>query len=105
MFWFAPLMGATVTAIIYEYAPLKPKKRVNKEDMGTAIFQSDEVRQEDEEDDDDEDEDEDNNEDADAHQAGRGGGKKSNRTAAAGGGHTHIVPTEEPSDDLFDDVR
>lgn len=38
MFWFAPLIGATLTAIIYEYAPLKPKKRDNKEDMADALF-------------------------------------------------------------------
>ena len=66
MFWFAPLMGAAVTAIIYgksasqyylsfsdpfiylsiylsisvcaEYAPLKPKKRENKDDMADALF-------------------------------------------------------------------
>jgi hypothetical protein len=58
MFWFAPLLGAAVTAIIYgqpmyisiaisivilfachsEYAPLKPKKRENKESMADAIF-------------------------------------------------------------------
>ena len=38
MFWFAPLIGATLTAIIYEYAPLKPKKRENKEGMADAIF-------------------------------------------------------------------
>lgn len=55
MFWFAPLMGATITAIVYEYAPLKPKKRENKEDMATTIFQSDEVREEVEDDDADED--------------------------------------------------
>lgn len=40
MFWFAPLIGATITAIIYEYAPLKPKKRETKEDMSEAIFLS-----------------------------------------------------------------
>jgi len=41
MFWFAPLMGATITAIMYEYAPLKPKKRANKEDMSSAVYSSD----------------------------------------------------------------
>eukprot|EP00349_Pseudokeronopsis_sp_Brazil_P006907 CAMPEP_0202968708 /NCGR_PEP_ID=MMETSP1396-20130829/14117_1 /ASSEMBLY_ACC=CAM_ASM_000872 /TAXON_ID= /ORGANISM="Pseudokeronopsis sp., Strain Brazil" /LENGTH=326 /DNA_ID=CAMNT_0049695329 /DNA_START=45 /DNA_END=1021 /DNA_ORIENTATION=+ len=38
MFWFAPLIGAAITAIIYEYAPLKPKKREGKENMEAAIF-------------------------------------------------------------------
>jgi hypothetical protein len=38
MFWFGPLIGAGLTAIIYEYAPLKPKKRETKENMEDAIF-------------------------------------------------------------------
>lgn len=49
-------MGATITAIIYEYAPLKPKKRDNKEDMTNAIFQADEVRDVEYDNDDDDDE-------------------------------------------------
>ena len=38
MFWFAPLIGAAVAAIVYEYAPLKPKKREGKESMADALF-------------------------------------------------------------------
>jgi glycerol uptake facilitator-like aquaporin len=38
MFWFAPLIGAALAAMIYEYAPLKPKKREGKEDMSDALF-------------------------------------------------------------------
>jgi hypothetical protein len=38
MFWFGPLIGAALTAVIYEYAPLKPKKREAKESMEEAIF-------------------------------------------------------------------
>eukprot|EP01038_Epipyxis_sp_PR26KG_P006686 gene6686-9170_t len=38
MFWFAPMIGAALTAIIYEYAPLKPKKRETKENMADALF-------------------------------------------------------------------
>jgi MIP family channel proteins len=38
MFWFGPLIGAALAAFIYEYAPLKPKKREGKEDMSDALF-------------------------------------------------------------------
>lgn len=38
MFWFGPMMGAAIAAIIYEYAPLKPKKRDTKENMADALF-------------------------------------------------------------------
>jgi hypothetical protein len=45
MFWFAPVIGATVAAILYEYAPLKPKKRANKDDMGVSLYVSDQRRE------------------------------------------------------------
>eukprot|EP01039_Chlorochromonas_danica_P007389 gene7389-8172_t len=61
MFWFAPLIGAAVTAIIYEYAPLKPKKREAKENMEEAIFMADKKRG------DRDDEDEDSRKDHDYH--------------------------------------
>jgi len=38
MFWFAPCIGAAITAIIYEYAPLKPKKREGKENLQAGLF-------------------------------------------------------------------
>jgi MIP family channel proteins len=38
MFWFAPLIGATITAIIYEYAPLKQKKREGKGNMQDDLY-------------------------------------------------------------------
>lgn len=38
MFWFAPYIGAATAAIVYEYAPLKPKKREGKESMADALF-------------------------------------------------------------------
>lgn len=44
MFWFAPLIGAAVAAILYEYAPLKPKRRDNKDDLGESLFLSNKQR-------------------------------------------------------------
>lgn len=65
MFWFGPLIGAAITALIYgngvifslftnshnlllahslEYAPLKPKKRQAKEDLAAAVFMADKKR-------------------------------------------------------------
>ena len=38
MFWFGPMFGAVIAACIYEYAPLKPKKRDTKESMSDALF-------------------------------------------------------------------
>jgi len=38
MFWFAPLIGATIAAIIYEYAPLKQKKREGKGNMQDDLY-------------------------------------------------------------------
>jgi MIP family channel proteins len=40
MFWFAPMFGATVAAIIYEYGSLKPAEFAGAKDMDTAIFQA-----------------------------------------------------------------
>jgi len=55
MFWFAPLIGAAITAIIYEYAPLKPKKRETKDSMADSLFLAQKQRGEtDDVDDDDE---------------------------------------------------
>lgn len=48
MFWFGPLIGAAVAAFLYEYAPLKPKKRENKEDLGESLFVSNKRREVDE---------------------------------------------------------
>eukprot|EP01035_Chromulina_nebulosa_P018642 gene18642-24383_t len=50
MFWFAPMIGAALTAAIYEYAPLKPKKREGKESLADAVFLSS-VKREDDQDD------------------------------------------------------
>ena len=88
MFWFAPLMGATITAIIYEYAPLKPKKRDNKEDMTNTLFQADEVREEYEDEDDEE-------EEAEA----AAGGRTSEVSSAAAGEQEGGA-----EDDLMDDI-
>lgn len=44
MFWFAPLFGAFVAAIVYEYGSLKLKKRAGAGDMDTALFMGDVAR-------------------------------------------------------------
>ncbi len=46
MFWFAPMFGAALAAIIYEYAALKQKKRTGKEDMTDAVFMGNQSREE-----------------------------------------------------------
>lgn len=46
MFWLAPLFGASLAAIIYEYGSLKPKKFDGAGDMRTAIFEADKKREE-----------------------------------------------------------
>ena len=38
MFWFGPLFGAALTAVIYEYGSLKPHKRDGAGDMDDAIY-------------------------------------------------------------------
>ena len=86
-------MGATITAIIYEYAPLKPKKRDNKEDMTNTLFQADEVRDEVEYEDDDDDDNENGDGEGDGSPAGGAGAEGE----AAGG----ALPTD---DDLMDDI-
>jgi glycerol uptake facilitator-like aquaporin len=59
MFWFGPMFGAVIAACIYEYAPLKPKKRDTKESMSDALFMAKKKRgQADDDDDDDEEEEE-----------------------------------------------
>lgn len=54
MFWFGPLIGATLAAVVYEYAPLKPKKREGKEDMADALYMAKKKRGEVDEDDEEE---------------------------------------------------
>lgn len=44
MFWFAPLFGAAVAAIIYEYGSLKMKKREGAGDLDNAVFMADKSR-------------------------------------------------------------
>eukprot|EP00602_Paraphysomonas_sp_CaronLab_P003934 CAMPEP_0185017714 /NCGR_PEP_ID=MMETSP1103-20130426/634_1 /TAXON_ID=36769 /ORGANISM="Paraphysomonas bandaiensis, Strain Caron Lab Isolate" /LENGTH=287 /DNA_ID=CAMNT_0027547271 /DNA_START=69 /DNA_END=932 /DNA_ORIENTATION=+ len=44
MFWFGPMIGAALTAVIYEYGSLKPHKRDGAGDMDEAIFLSDVAR-------------------------------------------------------------
>eukprot|EP00595_Chromulina_sp_UTEXLB2642_P000355 CAMPEP_0196762586 /NCGR_PEP_ID=MMETSP1095-20130614/2313_1 /TAXON_ID=96789 ORGANISM="Chromulina nebulosa, Strain UTEXLB2642" /NCGR_SAMPLE_ID=MMETSP1095 /ASSEMBLY_ACC=CAM_ASM_000446 /LENGTH=305 /DNA_ID=CAMNT_0042113879 /DNA_START=210 /DNA_END=1127 /DNA_ORIENTATION=+ len=40
VFWFGPLFGAIVAAIIYEYVSLKPENFQGAKDMDTSIFQA-----------------------------------------------------------------
>lgn len=40
VFWFGPLFGASLAAILYEYASLKPENFAGAKDMDTAIFQA-----------------------------------------------------------------
>jgi hypothetical protein len=44
IFWFGPLFGAAVAAIMYEYLGLKPVNFAGAKDMDTSIFQSDKSR-------------------------------------------------------------
>lgn len=49
MFWFGPSFGAVIAACIYEYAPLKPKKRDTeiKGQLDDALFMADTVMEKD----------------------------------------------------------
>lgn len=40
MFWFAPMTGAVIAAIVYEYGSLKPANFAGAKDIATAIFQA-----------------------------------------------------------------
>ena len=55
MFWFGPMFGAGLAACIYEYAPLKPKKRENKDSMADALFLAKKKRGDDDDDENDDD--------------------------------------------------
>ena len=50
------MIGAATAALIYEYAPLKPKKRDTKENMMDAIFMAKKKRGEKDDGDDEEEE-------------------------------------------------
>lgn len=41
MFWFGPMIGAALFAVIYEYGSLKPHKREGAADLDQAVFMSD----------------------------------------------------------------
>lgn len=40
VFWFGPMFGAVLAAVIYEYGSLKPENFAGAKDMDTAIFQA-----------------------------------------------------------------
>jgi len=44
MFWFGPMIGAALAALVYEYGSLKPHKREGAADLDQAGFMSDVAR-------------------------------------------------------------